>query len=164
MEKQQVERKKRVDKSSLSFLDTLSLAKALLDYEIANAARSGWTKDGLRKNRRSQIGSGLEPYPQGLKLFLLVILCLKDTWPYASFLPTLTQCQPSFLILPSLHSSATLDSRLSICICRRLRVRSLSLDLRLYAINTATMKMMSRPPATAMLTIAGKLRGLSGEM
>lgn len=32
---------------------------------------------------------------------------------------------------PSLHSSATLDSRLSICICRRFRVRSFSCDFRL---------------------------------
>lgn len=32
---------------------------------------------------------------------------------------------------PSLHSSATLDSRLSICIWSRLSVRSFSLDLRL---------------------------------
>jgi hypothetical protein len=30
--------------------------------------------------------------------------------------------------------------------------------------STATMKMMRRPPATAMLTMAGRLSGLSGAM
>ena len=35
------------------------------------------------------------------------------------------------LYLPSLHSRATRDSRLSICICSRFSVRSLSRDLRL---------------------------------
>lgn len=131
-----------------------------VDFELSNPVRTGWRKSGFGENRESHFRSRLEPHPQGLTL----VFWLKAVWLDGSLLPTLTQCHPAFLILPSLHSRATLDSRLSICICRRLRVRSLSLDLRLYAISTATMKMMSSPPATAMLTMAGKLRGLSGEM
>lgn len=65
---------------------------------------------------------------------------------------------------PSLHSSATRDSRLSICICSLLRVKSLSRDLRVYAMSTTTMKKMRRAPATAMPMIAVLLSGLSDVM
>lgn len=65
---------------------------------------------------------------------------------------------------PSLHSRATRDSRLSICICSLFKVRSLSRDLRLYAMSTTTMTRMSMAPAAAMLIIAVLLRGLSDVM
>lgn len=67
-------------------------------------------------------------------------------------------------VLPSLHSSATRDSRLSICICSLFSVRSLSRDLRLQAIRTTTMKKMSNAPAAAMPMIAVLLSGLSDVM
>lgn len=73
-------------------------------------------------------------------------------------------CQMHINLSPSLHSRATRDSRLSICICSLFKVRSLSRDLRLYAMSTTTMTRMSMAPATAMLIIAVLLRGLSDMM
>lgn len=73
-------------------------------------------------------------------------------------------CQVHITLSPSLHSRATRDSRLSICICSLFKVRSLSRDLRLYAMSTTTMTRMSMAPAAAMLIIAVLLRGLSDVM
>lgn len=62
---------------------------------------------------------------------------------------------------PSLHSRATLDSRLSICSCSRLRVRSASRDFLLYAISTMMMTSRRSPPPPPMPMMAGSVSRLS---